>query len=501
MASNLTSSCAGSDGEHMTTTDQQGGLKPGAVSVVGVTVQSVGLIGPAIGALMTTPFIVGIAGTSGAFAFLIGFLLMLLAAIPLGQLAREIPSAGGYYTYISRTLSARLGFLVSWLWLFYTPVAPAFNLAVLGYLLDNTLKAHFGFGFPWWLGIIVGAIFLLFMGWRGVELSAKALMILAGAEITIVVTLAIWGLIVPGGGGFTLAPLAPTHAPSANALLLGIIFSIFAITGWEGAAPAAEETIDPRRNIPRALVASVVVTGMFFVFVTWGLQVGWGIDDTAGFGSSAESPALVLAQRFWGPAWVIVLFALINSVLAVAVAANNVSTRMWYAMARSGSLPQFFAKLHQTYRTPTNAVALQAVLVLVVGTGVGVLIGPDNEFFFFGLALTVVMVFVYSLGNIGVIRFFWRRPDRKILTHVILPVVSTIALLAVGYYSLVPLPAKPIGWAPVAVAIWAVAGVGILVVMRLLKREDWLKRAGASMAELEPDDAEDHVGPTTDPAK
>jgi amino acid transporter len=498
MTANLASSATGTDDEHPT---PPVGLKAGAVSVVGVTVQSVGLIGPAIGALMTTPFIVSIAGTSGAFAFLIGFLLMLVAAIPLGQLAREIPSAGGYYTYISKTLSARLGFLVSWLWLFYTPVAPAFNLAVLGFILNNTLEAHFGFGFPWWLGIILGAAFLVFMGWRGVELSAKALMILAGAEISIMVTLAIWGLIVPGDGGFSAAPLVPTHAPSANGLLLGIIFSIFAITGWEGAAPAAEETVNPRRNIPRALIASVVVTGVFFVFVTWGLQVGWGVNDAAGFGSSTESPALVLAQKFWGGAWVIVLLALINSVLAVAVASNNVSTRMWYAMARSGSLPQFFAKLHPKFRTPVNAVVLQAILVIIVGIGVGALIGPDNEFFFFGLALTVVMVFVYSLGNIGVVRFFWRRPDRKIITHVILPVVSTVSLLAVGYYSLVPLPAKPIGWAPVAVGIWAVIGVGILVVMRLLKREAWLKRAGDSMAELEPDSAEDHIGPVTDPAK
>lgn len=499
MTSNLAASSAGSNGEPPKAAAAAGGLKAGAVSVVGVTVQSVGLIGPAIGALMTTPFIVSIAGTSGAFAFLIGFLLMLLAAIPLGQLAREMPSAGGYYTYISRTLSGRLGFLVSWLWLFYTPVAPAFNLAVLGYMLDNTFKTHFGFGFPWWLGIMLGTVFLVFMGWRGVELSAKALMILAGAEIAIMVALAIWGLVQPGDGGFSLAPLSPANAPSASALLLGIIFSIFAITGWEGAAPAAEETVDPRRNIPRALIAAVVVTGVFFVFVTWGLQVGWGVNDSNGFGSSTESPALVLAQKFWGNAWVIVLLALINSVLAVAVAANNVSTRMWYAMARSGSLPQLFAKLHHKYRTPVNAVALQAVLVLVVGLGVGSLIGPDNEFFFFGLALTVVMVLVYSLGNIGVIRYFWRRPDRKFVMHVLLPVVSTASLLAVGYFSLVPLPAKPVGWAPVAVGIWAVIGIGILVVMRLLKHEDWLQRAGDSMAELEPDTAEDHVGAVVEP--
>ena len=76
-------------------------LHAGAVSVVGVTGESVGLIGPAIGILLTTPFIVSLAGVSSGLSFLIGFLLMLAAAIPLAQLSRELPSAGGYYTYIS----------------------------------------------------------------------------------------------------------------------------------------------------------------------------------------------------------------------------------------------------------------------------------------------------------------------------------------------------------------------------------------------------------------
>lgn len=462
-------------------------LKAGAVSVLGVTVQSVGLIGPGIGALITLPFIVGLAGASGAFAFLLGFLLMLAAAIPLSYLAREIPSAGGYYTYISRTLHPRLGFLVSWLWLFYTPLAPAFNLAVLGYLLESTLASSIGVTFPWWATMIIGIAFLAVMGYRGVEVSARALVILGVGEIVILLTLAVWGLLVPGEGGLSAAPLLPFEASSTNGLLLGVIFSIFAITGWEGAAPAAEETKDPRRNIPRALIASVVITGLFFVIVTWGLEVGWGIANLSTFGSSEVAPAIALAQKYWGGAWFIIVIALINSVLAVAVASNNVSTRMWYAMARSGSIPKAFARLHPIYRTPVNAVALQVVLVLIIGLGVGILIGPQNEFFFFGLAVTVVMVVIYSLGNIGVIRFFWRRTDRRWFPHIVLPIFSTGALLVVGYVSLVPLPAAPIGLAPIAVVIWATLGVIVLAIMRFRGLDQWITRAGESMAEIESD--------------
>jgi amino acid transporter len=464
-------------------------LHAGAVSVVGVTVQSVGLIGPAIGILLTTPFIVSLAGVSSGLAFLIGFLLMLAAAVPLAQLSRELPSAGGYYTYISRTLHPRLGFLTSWQWLFYTPVAPAFNISVLGYLLHTTLEAQYGFNFPWWAAILIGAAFLGVIGYRGVEVSAKALLILSSLEILIMVTLAIWGMARPGAGGFSARPLLPSHTLASNGLFLGVIFSIFAITGWEGAAPAAEETRHPRKDIPRAIIGSVMITGLFFVLVTWGLEIGWGTSKIASFGSSAESPALVMARHYWAGAWIIVLLAVVNSVLAVAVAANNVSTRMWFAMARSGSIPSLFARLHPRFRTPSNAVMLQIGLTLAVGLGVGAWIGPQNEFFFFGLALTVVMVIVYSLGNIGVMRHFYGRPHpgRRWFSQLVLPVVSTISLIAVGYKSLVPLPAKPVGWAPVVVAGWAVIGIVILLVMRACGREAWLTKAGEEMADLAPD--------------
>jgi amino acid transporter len=464
-------------------------LHSGAVSVVGVTVQSVGLIGPAIGIMLTTPFIVSLAGVSSGLAFLIGFLLMLAAAIPLAQLSRELPSAGGYYTYVSRTLHPRLGFLTSWQWLFYTPVAPAFNISVLGYLLHTTLEAQYGFNFPWWAAVLIGVAFLGVIGYRGVEVSAKALLVLSSLEILIMVTLAIWGMARPGAGGFSARPLLPSHTLAKNGLLLGVIFSIFAITGWEGAAPAAEETKHPRRDISQALIGSVMITGLFFVFVTWGLEIGWGTSKIAAFGSSAESPALVLARHYWAGAWIIVLLAVVNSVLAVAVAANNVSTRMWFAMARSGSIPSLFARLHPRFKTPTNAVMLQIALTLAVGLGVGAWIGPENEFFFFGLSLTVVMVIVYSLGNIGVMRHFYGHPHprRRWFSQLVLPVVSTIALIAVGYKSLVPLPARPVGWAPVVVAGWALIGVIVLLVMRACGHETWLTRAGEGMADLASD--------------
>ena len=76
------------------------------------------------------------------------------------------------------------------------------------------------------------------------------------------------------------------------------------------------------------------------------------------FTASSELPALVLAhETFWGGLWWILLVAFANSVFAVCLATANVSTRMWYGMARSGSFPKALAKVDPKFKSPTNAIS------------------------------------------------------------------------------------------------------------------------------------------------
>src|SRR5262249_17441922 len=137
----------------------------------------------------------------------------------------------------------------------------------------------------------------------------------------------------------------------------------FALTGWEGVAPLAEESANPRRVVPQALLGTILIMGIFLVFTSWGILSGWGTQDLKALTDEGEKLPLqlpiALAKRFWGPGWLLVLFALLNSMAAVSVATTLVSTRMWYAMARSGSLPAWLSVVHARHQTPANAVALQ----------------------------------------------------------------------------------------------------------------------------------------------
>jgi len=226
-----------------------------------------------------------------------------------------------------------------------------------------------------------------------------------------------------------------------------------------------------------------VIIGTFLVIVFWGVITGFGNDADAVIGSEVL-PALALAHTVWGGAWVLILFAFLNSVAAVCIACANVGTRMWYSMARSGSFPAALAKVHPVHKTPTNAILAQMFLNLGMGVVGLLLFTPDVAFFFFvGLVLVLGVTVAYLLANLGVFLFYWRerRDEFNWILHFVFPLVSS-AILIYAIYASFPQP-DPYQWAPVLDGVWLLIGVLILIYLRARGREDWLKKAGKSIGE------------------
>jgi len=460
------------------------GLHLGALSLPEVVMQGIAHTAPATAVLLTLPFITSHAGLAAPLAYLIALLIVLMLGVGLTQLAKHMPSAGGYYTYVSRTLGPRAGFLTAWLFFLYTALSPAFSLAMMGWVLESALWAEYGVAFPWWLFLVCGAMFTWWTTYRRIEISAAALMVLGFLEMGIVVLLAGWGVIAPGPGGVTLVSFNPASAPSGNGLYLGIVFSLFALTGWEGVVPLAEESANPRQVVPRAIVATILIMGCYLVFTSWGIMIGWGTADLGALVASKELPPFVLARRFWGPGWVVILFALLNSMIAVAVACSLVSTRMWYAMARSGALPAALAAVHPRHKTPANAVFFQTLVTLVGGLGLGFWLGPDQAFYVMGTVLTLALAIIYSAGNLGVFLLYRRRgAEFRWVPHALFPLLSSGAVVWVAYKSIVPLPPRPLAYAPAICGGWLLAGVSVLLLSKGLRRERWLLAAGAAERE------------------
>jgi amino acid transporter len=463
---------------------RDGGLRAKALGLTETLMQGIAHTAPATAVLLTLPFIASHAGLAAPLAYLIAVLIVLMLGIGLTQLAKQMPSAGGYYTYVSRTIGPRAGFLTAWLFFLYTALTPAFSLAMMGWVIESALRAEYGIVFPWWLFLLFAGAFTFWATYRRIEVSAATLMVLGFLEMGIVMLLAVWGLIAPGPGGVSVASFNPARATSGSGLYLGIVFSLFALTGWEGVVPLAEESKNPRRVVPRAIMGTILVMGSYLVFTSWGILIGWGTDDLGALIASKELPPFVLARRFWGPGWILLLFALLNSMIAVAIASSLVSTRMWYAMARIGSLPRALAVVHPRHKTPTNAVTCQALVTLASGAGLGFWLGPDQFFYVMGVVLTLALALIYSAGNLGVFLLYRRRATEfNPLVHAFFPLVSSAAVLWVAYKSIVPLPPPPLAYAPVITAAWLLAGVTVLIAAKALGRERGLVAVDEALKE------------------
>jgi amino acid transporter len=460
-------------------------LAQGSMGLVGVLMQGIATIAPAFAIVSTFVFTVGLAGLAAPLAYLLAGAILLPLAVSVNQLARAFPSAGGWYTWIARALHPRAGFFAGWYMTLWLPLAPALVFSYLATtVLTPAVQSGFGVHVPVWLWTTAGILLVAWTAYRGIKVSERILVITGLSEMAIMLALAGSGLLAPGPGGFSFAPFSPSRVPSGGALFLAVVFSIFAYSGWEAVAPLAEESKDPRRNVPRALIGSVVAMILFLVFTVWGYLVGIGVDRVGTITAAREFPVFTLATRVWGRLWILAPLAMLNSALAATAACFNGGTRTWYGMARSGSLPAALARIDPRRRTPDNAIHLMLGLQLVSG-GLCAVFGTSAVFPTWALTLTLGLIVMYVLANLGVIRHYLTeaRAELNPVTHLIFPVLSSVAVLFVGYKSVVPLPDPPARYALFIFVCYTALGAAVLIYLKRRGREDWLEKAGLAMTE------------------
>jgi amino acid transporter len=456
-------------------------LRENAVGLPGILMQGIATIAPSFAILASFVFIVSFAGLSTPWAYLFGGVLLGMQALNASQLARVFPSAGGWYTWIARAFHPRAGFFAGVLFSVWLPPVGALTLSYLAYtVLEPSIKAEYNVDVKWWIWVIAGLALVIFLAYQGIAVSERALIITGSIEIVIMVALAISGLASAGPGGFSWAPLNPGNFHLAGNLFLGVVFSIFAFSGWESTGPMAEESKNPRRNVPIGLVGSVLILMIYFVFVTWGYLVGIGVSKVGTIPTATAFPVATLAQRVWSGAWVFLLFALLNSAIAVSIACFNGGTRTWYGMGRSGVLPASLGKVNPTRKTPVNSIHLE-VGMQVVAFACVLIWGATNVFLTWANAITIGLVLMYILANVGVVKYYVTegRAQFNPFLHVAVPVIASAAGVVVvwkSYFS--PFTSSGVVFWGLLVffAIVAVT-IAALIYMRVRGQEEWMAKA------------------------
>jgi len=182
----------------------------------------------------------------------------------------------------------------------------------------------------------------------------------------------------------------------------------------------------------------------------------------------------------WSDAWVFLLFALLNSAIAVSIACFNGGTRTWYGMGRSGVLPTALGKVNPRRKTPVNAIHLE-VAVNVVAFGCVLIWGVTNVFLTWANAITLGLILMYILANIGVVKYYLTegRAQFNVVLHVIVPLIASAAGVVVvwkSYFS--PFTSSGVVfWGLMVFIAVLVITIAALIYMRVTGKEDWMSKA------------------------
>ncbi|HEY4383509.1 MAG TPA: APC family permease [Ktedonobacteraceae bacterium] len=452
--------------------EQSSTLRPNAIGLPGVLFQSVTTMAPAGAVAFSLGAAIPFTGGALPLAVLIALIVCVLISFNIGSMARHLPSAGGYFTYVSRGLGPQAGWLAGWLFGFTYLLFVPLTLLVLGSVSDSFLSStfHFSLGADGWIVYaLIFAVIAFALTFFGIKISADVGIIVGVIEIVVFVLLSLW-LIFSAGSGNTLATFNPASSQQSGlggwqGVCFGMLFAFLAFSGFESSAILGEESRNPRRIVPRAILLATACIGIFYVFCSYAGVVGWGFSKISMYPHDTN-PWGTMATHVWGSFAFIVILAILNSSLGNTNAAINAGARTLYSMGRIGVLPGWLGRTNR-YRAPGPAI----ILVLIVGTIItlwaGLAYGPTTGFAFVGALLTVPILLVYMATCLSVPFFYLRehRSEFHVLRHVILPAIPFVLLAVVIYFQFVPLPAAPFNLVGPINAVWLLLGIIIVVVL------------------------------------
>ena len=475
---------------------EEPGLAKGVIRLPGVMFVAIATMAPGAGAAYAISTGAPFGGGSLPLAVVFALVGCLLVAAAIGQLAKHISSAGGLASYVGTSMHTGAGFVVAWAYPFLYLFAMPYLALVFGNLLATTLVPAGGgtFDAVWTIGALMCLVSAFTTNYLGVEVGVRFGLILGLFEIAVLVVMSVW-MIIAAGGANSLSLFTPHHATvpgfeGMGGVIAASVYGFLAFIGFEAAAPLAEETKNPRRNVPRAVVLSCLLIGVFYVLTAYASSVYFGPEKMADFMSYNDGNAWIgLAKTLWGGGWILLLVVLLVSSFACMNAAAMAATRSIWAMGRSGALPKFFGHVHPRWRSPSKSILVFFGLGTVLTLVGGYTWDPVTAYAVFGTVLTVCVLPIYFVAALACPVYYvrYRRSEFNVFMHLIVPVLGALLLIPAFFagagipaFSFASALSYPLSLAGPIVGAWYLIGIGVMVYL-LARRRSSLQRLSESV--------------------
>ncbi|MEK7356802.1 MAG: APC family permease, partial [Bdellovibrionota bacterium] len=336
-------------------------------------------------------------GTYAWVSFAVAMVIATLTAMSYAELCSRFPKSGGVSNFAEQAFRKKtLTFSVGWLLLFCSIVSMAtLTRAFSGYVHQFNAEVPHAVIAIAFLGV------LALINWRGIEQSSRVNMLATTVEVSGL------GLVVYAGFYFLSSGAAPASAAAASSsvpafdgivILQGAALAFYAFIGFEDMANVAEETKNPKRDMPIAILGSLTVAGAIYILIGWlATRV---VDPSTLAASSGALTEVVRASGSGIPTsifGVIALFAVANTCLLNFIT----SSRLLYGMSEEGVVPKVFGRVHRSFKTPYWAIAF--VFPLALGLAI------VGDLAFLASTTSVLILVVFCATNISLFTIKRRR--------------------------------------------------------------------------------------------
>jgi amino acid transporter len=438
-----------------------GKLRESCLNFPELLAQNIALISPTMTAALIVPLMFATTGNISWFAYALGAIMLLFVAFNLNQFAKRLTGAGSMYTYTSLGVGPTMGSMSGWclIWA-YTFIGLAGTtgftifagklLAVMGIHLPDVLLFF----------ICISSCFLL--AYKDVVVSQIVMLVFEVVSCTLITLLC---LIVLGHHGTGMIDMTQFDFKSAtwSSLGLGVVVAVFSAVGFESSTAFGEEAKEGTKTIPRSIIWSLILTGLFFIFVTYTEVLG-----TRGYMSGGkpvtldaiDAPLNVLSGMY-GVSWLAIPLSAgaMTSFFALALSCINAGSRVIFAMSRHGAFHECFRRVHDTNKTPHISLAVMGIFMFGIVaicslSGMATLdafndAGTMGAFGFLG---------AYTLVCIAAPLYVWKIGQLKTKDVVVsLAALALLLIPAVG--SVYPVPAPPVNYFPYIFLIYIGAGL------------------------------------------
>ncbi|WP_171823447.1 APC family permease [Thermogymnomonas acidicola] len=282
----------------------------------------------------------------------------------------------------------------------------------------------------------------------------------------------------------SISPVAFTAQPignSATTLLVAMVLGIATFGGLNTVVPVAEETRNPKKNVPLALALLATILGLAIILNCYSQTISYGIADMFNYAGLSD-PGIIIYAKFLGPA-VAAVFAvfIVNSFNSSGVSFETAAVRTSYAFARDGILfPQWMARVNR-HGAPGRMVIFNGALAAVIAIVSGIVLGPLTAGVFLIISNSIFSLSNHAIAGIGLTAYHRRKGgDLRALVHTVIPVLVAAAIAVAIFYTVYPAPPAPLNYSAWIAGIYLAAIVITYLAYR--NRSTAIERVGGSSA-------------------